>query len=148
MNIIVYPHELVIGGSPINAIDLAAAVRDLGHKVIVYARPGPLEGYIASKGLRYIPAHDFKFRPSVSHIIELGKLIGTEKIDLVHAYEWTASIDAFFGPSLLFGVPLVCTVLSMSVMQMVPRALPLLMGSEQLAVAAKSSGHRGPVKVM
>jgi L-malate glycosyltransferase len=146
VKIIVYPHELAIGGSQINAIDLAGAVRDLGNEVIVYALPGPLEDYIAAKGLRYVRAHHFRYRPSVSHITELGRLIRKEKIDLVHAYEWTACLDAFFGPSLLFGVPMVSTVLSMSVMRLVPYSLPLIMGSQQLADAARR--QRGPVFVI
>ena len=40
MRIVVYPHRLEIGGSQINAIELAAAVRDLGHEVIVFGQPG------------------------------------------------------------------------------------------------------------
>jgi len=36
MRVLVYPHELAIGGSQINAIDLAAEIRTLGHEAIVY----------------------------------------------------------------------------------------------------------------
>ena len=135
MKVVVYPHQLVIGGSQINAIDLAAAISDLGHEVIVYALPGPLEDYVAAKGLRYVPAHRFCYRLGLSHIVQLAALVRKEKIDLVHAYEWPPCLDAFFGPGLLFKVPVVCTVLSMSVMPIVPRVLPLIMGTEELAEA-------------
>jgi glycosyltransferase involved in cell wall biosynthesis len=146
MKIVVYPHELIVGGSQINAIDLAAAIGDLGHEAIIYALPGPLEDYIAAKGLRYVPAYGFRYRVP-SRIEQLATLVRKEKIDLVHAYEWPSCLDAFFGASLLSGVPTVCTVLSMSVMPMVPRVLPLVMGTEALAEEARAS-HRGPVYVM
>lgn len=141
LKVVVYPHELCIGGSQINAIDLAAAVRDLGHDVIVYAMPGPLEDYVAAKGLRYIPAPRFRFRPSFSHVRQLTALARKEKIDLIHAYEWPPCLDAFYGPGLLFRTPIVCTVLGMIVMPIVPRVLPLIMGTEALAEAARATHH-------
>ena len=147
MKVVVYPHQLAIGGSQINAIDLAAAVRDLGHEVIVYGLPGPLEGCILAKGLRYVPAHRFCYRLGVSHIIQLAALVHKENVDLVHAYEWPPCLDAFFGPGLLFGVPVVCTVLSMSVMPILPRVLPLIMGTEELADYARAT-HEGSVELM
>ena len=147
MKVVVYPHQLVIGGSPINAIDLAAAIGELGHEVIVYALPGPLEEYIVAKGLRYVPAHRRCYRLGVSHILQLAALVRKEKIDIVHAYEWPPCLDSFLGPGLLFGVPIVCTVLSMSVMPIVPRVLPLIMGTEELAEAARAT-RRGNVSVM
>lgn len=58
MRLLVCPHDLAIGGSQINAIDLAAGAASAGHDVIVYGIPGPLTGYIAEKGLRFIPAND------------------------------------------------------------------------------------------
>jgi glycosyltransferase involved in cell wall biosynthesis len=147
MKIVVYPHELILGGSQINAIDLAAAVSRLGHEVLVYALPGPLEDLIAAKGLRYVPAQRFRYRPAPNRIAQLAALARRERAGLVHAYEWPPCLDAFFGADLLLGVPTVCTVLSMSVMPAVPRRVPLIMGTEALADAARTT-HRGPVAVM
>ena len=42
MRILVYPHDLAIGGSQINAVDLAAGAAAAGHAVVIYGRPGPL----------------------------------------------------------------------------------------------------------
>ena len=42
MKVLVYPHDLQIGGSQINAIDLAAEVAEHGHEAVVYAIDGPL----------------------------------------------------------------------------------------------------------
>lgn len=139
MKIIVHPHELIIGGSPINAIDLAAKVRDSGHDVSIYAVRGPLEEYVRSKSLRYIPAPVFRFRPSLAHVAQLTSIAAREKVDLIHAYEWPPCLASFFGAGLLLGVPTVCTVLSMSVMSAVPRIIPLIMGTEELSKAARTT---------
>lgn len=139
MKIVVHPHELIIGGSPINAIDLAAKVRDLGHEVIMYAVRGPLETYVAAKGLRYVPAPRFRFRPALTHMVQLVRLAHQERIDLVHAYEWPPCLASFLGPGMIFGVPTVCTVLSMSVASVVPRIVPLIMGTEELTEAARKT---------
>ena len=56
MRLLVYPHDLSIGGSQINAIDLAAGAAAAGHDVSVYGIPGPLVDYITERGLTYIPA--------------------------------------------------------------------------------------------
>lgn len=147
MKIVVYPHELAIGGSQINAIDLAAAVEALGHEVLVYAPPGPLENYIGRKRLRYVRAHPLPYRPAPTRIVQLLRLARRERVDVFHAYEWPPCLDAFFGAGLFLNVPVVCTVLSMSVMPTVPRHLPLLMGTRALAETAGAK-HRATVRVM
>lgn len=147
MKVIVHPHELIIGGSPINAIDLAAKVRDLGHDVIVYAVRGPLESYVAAKGLRYVPAPRFRFRPALTHMGQLVRLARRERIDVIHAYEWPPCLASFLGPGLVLGVPTVCTVLSMSVASVVPGIIPLIMGTEALTEAARKT-HRSLVTTM
>lgn len=144
MRVIVYPHELIIGGSPINAIDLAATVADLGHEVLIYGVPGPLIDYIEEKGLRFVPAHPLKYRPAPTRILELARLARREHIDLVHAYEWPPCLDAYYGPHLLEGVPVICSVLSMALVPLVPDSVPLIMGTRQLQESARV-GRRGPV---
>ena len=42
MKVLVYPHTMGIGGSQLNAVEIAGAVRDRGHDVTVVSRPGPL----------------------------------------------------------------------------------------------------------
>ena len=51
LRVVVYPHVMEIGGSQMNAIDLAAAVRDLGHQVTVYAEDGPLVDRVHQGGV-------------------------------------------------------------------------------------------------
>lgn len=137
MKVVVAPHELVIGGCPINAIDLGAAVAALGHEVAVYGVPGPLVDYIGAKGLRFIPAHPLKYRPAPTRVWELARLASREKVDLIHAYEWPPCLDAYFGAHLLGGTPVVCTVLSMSLVPLVPDSVPLVMGTRELQHSAR-----------
>ena len=147
MRILVYPHDLAVGGSQINAIDLAAGAQAAGHEVVVYGVPGPLTGYIAERGLRFLPASATKYRPAPSRIAELARIARREKIDLIHAYEWPPCLDAYYGASLLLGVPVLCTVLSMSVSGQVPSSVPLIMGTEELGRQARAR-QTGPVWVI
>ena len=146
MRVLVYPHELAIGGSQINAIDLAAAIQDLGHEAVVYAQNGPLRSYVSEeKGLRYVAAHDLKYRPAPTRIAQVARIARAERIDVIHAYEWPPCLDAFLGAGVLLNVPVVCTVLSMGFTPMIPSTVPLLMGTEELAaeVSRRFSGEVG-----
>ncbi len=146
MRILVYPHELAIGGSQINAIDLAATMRDLGHEAIIYGQRGPLVDYVTEeKGLPFVAAHELRYRPAPTRIAQLARLVRREQIDLVHAYEWPPCLDAYYGAHLLLGVPVVATVLSMGFTPLIPTTVPLLMGTYELAadVAGRWPGRVG-----
>lgn len=147
MRILVYAHDLSIGGSQINAIDLAAGVAAAGHQVFVYGIPGPLVEYIRQRGLPYIAARRLRYRPAPSRILQLALLARTHRLDLMHAYEWPPCLDAYFSTGFGMRVPVLCTVLSMAVMPLVPRSLPLIMGTEALAEQARQT-QRGGVWVM
>lgn len=144
MRLLVYPHDLAIGGSQINAIDLAASVRAAGAEVIVYGVSGSLNSLIAEHGLEFIAAHRMKYRPAVPRILELKRIAEERSLDLIHAYEWPPCLDAYFGAHLLSGVSLLCTVLSMQPPTMVPATVPLVVGTERLAEAARQR-HSAPV---
>lgn len=125
MKIIVYPHALSIGGSQINAVDLAAGVRDRGHDVAVFGRPGPLADYIRQVDLELIPAPDSKRRPAPEIMKRLVDLCRDRQIDLVHGYEWPPALEAYYGPQLALGVPALASVLSMTVASFLPPSMPL-----------------------
>ncbi len=137
MRLLVYPHDLSIGGSQINAIDLAAGAAAAGHEVIVYGIPGPLVDYVAERGLRFIPARPLHYRPAPSRIAQIATIALQNRIDLVHTYEWPSCLDAYYGASLFLNVPLLCTVLSMDVMPYVPASVPLIMGTADLGAQAR-----------
>ena len=90
MRILVCPHDLIIGGSSINAIDLAHKFVERGHSVAIYGVPGPLVEYINERGLRYIPARRLKYRPAPSRIAQLAGIVARERFDIIHAVEWPA----------------------------------------------------------
>jgi L-malate glycosyltransferase len=64
VRVVVYPHMLEIGGSQLNAIELAAAVRDLGHDVLVFGQPGPLADRVRDLELELVTAPAPRGRPS------------------------------------------------------------------------------------
>lgn len=137
MKVVVYPHELAIGGAPINAIDLGWALSRRGHEVLVYGVPGPLVDRVERRGLRFIAARRLRYRPAPSRMAQLARLVRAERVDIVHAYEWPPCLDAYLGTHTLLGTPLACTVLSMTVSPLVPPSVPLLVGTEQIAAEAR-----------
>lgn len=147
MRLLVAPHDLEIGGSQINAIDLAAGAAEAGHDVVVYGRPGPLLDHVEARGLEFVPARPLRYRPAPSRVAQLASLARRRRLDLIHAYEWPPCLDAFFGAHLRGGVPLLCTVLSMSVPPYLPASVPLVLGTEALAEQARGA-HSGPVWVL
>jgi L-malate glycosyltransferase len=141
MRILVYPHELGIGGSQLNAVELAAAVRDLGHEVIVFGRPGPLLERVAQLGLEFVPAPPPGRRPSPTTARALRTLCDERHIDVVHGYEWPPTLDGVLAFPGSGRTRVVSTVMSMSVPPFVPRSVPLIVGTEQIAAAERSSGR-------
>ena len=45
-SVLVYPHSMELGGSQLNALELAAAAQETGFRVAVYARDGALVDYV------------------------------------------------------------------------------------------------------
>ncbi|MFJ6653874.1 glycosyltransferase family 4 protein [Microbacterium sp. NPDC091313] len=140
MRVLVYPHDLGIGGSQLNAIELAAAVRDRGHDVLVFGREGALVSRIRDLGLEFVPAPAPGKRPSPTTARALRDLVEDRDIDVVHGYEWPPTLDAvlaFPGGR----TPVVSTVMSMSVPPFIPRSIALVVGTEQIADAERRSGR-------
>ncbi len=92
MRILVYPHDLGIGGSQINAIELAERVQRAGHEVIVYGTPGPLVDRIDELGLEFVAAPEPGRRPDRRIVRQLGQLAVERNIDVLHGYEWPPAV--------------------------------------------------------
>jgi len=142
VRILVYPHSMEIGGAQLNAIQLAGAVRDLGHEVIVLSEPGPLVERVRDMGLEHLEIPLNRGRPSLGVLGRLVRLVRERGVALVHGYEWPPVIEAFFGPGLRLRTPVVGTVMSMSVAPFIPRTVPLLVGTERIRETALAAGHR------
>ena len=141
MRILVYPHAMEIGGSQINAVQLAGAVRDRGHDVLVLSEPGPVVDRVHGLGLEHVEIPLKRRRPSPEVIRTLIRTVQQRQIDVVHGYEWPPVLEGVFGPRLRLRTPVVGTVMSMSVVPFFPRTVPLIVGTEQIRAAAVAAGH-------
>ena len=148
MKVLVFPHHLELGGSQVNAIDLAASLRDIyGHQVVIFATPGPALELVNARGMRFIAAPRPKAHPSPTVMWALRRAVRDERVDLVHAWDWPQCLDAFYGIYLGGGVPLVGSNMSMEVTRFLPRSIPLTYGTPALVEAARRA-RRGPVVLL
>lgn len=132
MNILVCIHHMEIGGSQLNALELAAAVQDRGHNVTVIGPEGVLSPMVSELGLRFIRAVAATEYPSPRTTFQFMQLVRALNIDIVHAYEWRPALEATFGPHLFGRVPVLITVLSMIVPKFLPTHIPIVVGTQEL----------------
>lgn len=141
MRILVYPHTMEVGGSQLNALELAGAVRDRGHEVVVLSEGGPLVDVADRLGLERIRVDPRAGRrPSPTIVRQLRELARARRLDVLHGYEWPPGVQTFLAAP--DGVAPVCTVMSMAVAPFLPRTMPLLVGTEDIRAAAAAAGHR------
>ena len=95
MRILVQPHDFALGGSQLNAVELAAAVRDRGHDVAVACRPGPITDLAASLGLELLDLPDFGRRPSPTIVRQLRRWASERRLDVLHGYEWPPGLETW-----------------------------------------------------
>lgn len=145
LRVMVCPHELVTGGSQINAIDLAAGLRNRGHDVEVFAPVGPLVSLIERHGLTHVAGRPRRHPLGAWPVFPLLREIRRFQPDIVHTYEAPPSMASAFA-SAAQPHRNVTTVLSMSIPDYLPRDTPLIVGTQSLA--ATVAGRRGSVYVM
>lgn len=145
LRIMVCPHELAMGGSQMNAIELAAQAQRDGHQVVVFAPEGPLSQHVAQLGLEQVIS-PVATRLSLRWMRELGQLATRWNADVVHTYEWAPSMAAAYRLFPLRDVRLVMTVLSMDIPDFLPRNVPMIVGTEQLR--REATGRSAPVLLM
>lgn len=142
MRLLVGLHHLELGGSQLNAVDLAVAARHRGHDVVVFAvyngQPGPLAEMVRAAGLPLVLVRHSRaiqgllpVRQAVART--LWRVAVRERIQLVHAYEFPLSLDSFYGPHLRLGIPLVCTIYGQFVPRWLPRYPPVIVGARKVA---------------
>lgn len=141
MKILVYPHDLGIGGSQLNAIELAAAVQKLGHETVIFGRPGPLNHRIGELGLEFIASPEPHIRPTPSVVRALIRLAQERGIDVIHGYEWPPALESLIAARRSPGTAAVATVLSMTVAPFIPKAVPLLVGTQEILETEQEFGR-------
>jgi glycosyltransferase involved in cell wall biosynthesis len=142
MKVLIYPHSMEMGGSQLNAIQVAGAIRDRGHEVIVVSEPGPLVPRVMKMGFEHIeiPLHRARPSPTVTHM--LNDVVSRRAVDVVHGHEWPSIMEAHFGVDLPGKAAVVGTVMSMSVARFLPHSVPLTVGTEMICRAAIAAGHK------
>ena len=80
MRVVVYPHDLIVGGSQLNAIDIAATLHARGHETVLFGQPGPLAAHAEKLGLEVVEAPEPRRRPSPSVVRALGALVDARGI--------------------------------------------------------------------
>lgn len=141
MRILVHPHEMRIGGSQLNAIDLAERMQARGHDVVVYGTDGVLVDDVRNRGLEMVLAPRRRTTPSLPSAVQLLRLVRERTIDVVHTYEAPATIDALCGPGWMLGTPVLSTILAMEVRAFLPRSVPVIVGTRQIYAQEQ---HRRP----
>lgn len=147
LRVLVYPHDLQIGGSQINAIEIAARLRRWGHECILFGQRGPLVDRAEELGLEFEPSPEPGRRPSLTVARHLAGLIRERGIDVVHGYEWPPIMESWWAARRASSAVAVGTVMSMAVAPFLPRGMTLTVGTEQIAAAERQHG-RGRVNVI
>lgn len=142
VRVLVAPHNFELGGSQINALELAETLAgDPRFEVEIFAPHGVLAERVRRSG---IPLHLDALRewaPSPTRIRRIWQLVRDRDIDLVHAYEWMPTVDAAYAAAWARGVPVISTVLSMDYPYFLPPTVPLLLGTRALVERAQAEGR-------
>lgn len=143
-------HQLELGGSQLNALDLATGLRDRGHVVEVFAAHtgeyGPMAEIVRERGLPLATVEHPRDRPG-RYPCRRGVAAAMTaharwmKADFLHVYEYPLILDAFYGPARSLGTPLVGTVLAMAVPTWLPRSATLIAGTEKLVEGGRAVGQ-------
>lgn len=153
MNILVCPNTTIIGGASLDAVDLAAAMRERGHQLFVLGPPGALVERLGPLGITWIegPATDDgtapelgrgrALWPSVAVMRRIRRVVADEHIDVVHTYEWPRCLEADYGAHLVDGIPLVSTILAVKAPKFLPRTAHIVVGARELADLLKERSY-------
>ncbi|MCU1424036.1 MAG: group 1 glycosyl transferase [Microbacteriaceae bacterium] len=141
MRVLVYPHDFGLGGSQLNAVEIASAVAALGHEVVIFGREGPLLTRIDQLGLEFIAAPPPGRRPSPATLRALAGLVDSRGFEVLHGYEWPPALEAALATRMRPTAVAVATVMSMAVAPFIPRSMPLLVGTEQIAADERELGR-------
>jgi L-malate glycosyltransferase len=143
MKVLVFAHRLEVGGSQLNAIDLATGLRDRhGFEVVLFATPGRLTSVVEERGLRYVPAPDARLHPSFARMRALRRLVQEEKPDLIHVWDWWQCLDAYYSVHLPMGIPMVVSAMTMDLTRLLPKQVWTTFGTPELVDVARAAGRR------
>jgi L-malate glycosyltransferase len=141
MKLVLSLHELALGGTTVNAIDLACALRDAhGHEVVIFASPGPMLGVLQRSGLRWLPAPTARAHPCLARMRALRKVVREELPQVLHVWDTWALLDAYCAVHFPMRLPMLYTDMQMAVTAVLPRAVPSTFGTPDLVDSARRAG--------
>lgn len=146
LRVVVSTHTMEIGGSQLNAIELAATIAEMGHELIIYGEEGPLLDRVQALGLEHVRQDRSPVRPSLKRSHHLAGLIRERGINVVHGFEWPPILEAYAAKGLVGGVTVVGTVNSMSVPPFLPSRMPLIVCTERIRMSVPP--RPGPLRVV
>lgn len=129
MRVLVCPHQLGMGGSQLNAIEMASAIRHYGHDPVVYSAPGVLTEILRDTDLDWVQA-PAPNAPGLAWSRGLAQATRDMRADLVHVYEWRPCLQAAFSSGRR--LPTLMSVMAMDVPPFLPTHLPLVVGTPEL----------------
>lgn len=143
--VLVQINSLALGGTQINAVDLAAALKDHGYEsVLVGPRDtipeGPTLFEVAAE--RNVRLETFERpRTTLQGSLMMARLARKYKADLVHVYgSWTAR-PALLGSCFLGRRPLALTIYEMAVDPDTPKSPALIVGTQYLVEDLANRGE-------
>lgn len=95
MRILFFTAKLNIGGCQINAINLAKALKDLGHEITFFSQPGILVERLKENGLSFHPINYDIRHPSLRLMKDLADYVKMHDIDIIQAFDSTPLLEAY-----------------------------------------------------
>ena len=147
MRLLIQPNDLVLGGSSLNAVDLAATLQGRGHHVLVASPAGELSSYLRELGLDHVlTPYSHGRGPDVPGVRAASAIARDFRPDVVHTWEFGPYLSAYFGIRLPRRAQL-ATVMSMEFPTCLPRTVPVTMGTKAL-VQQVAKTHLAPVSLL
>lgn len=142
MKLLLFLNELVIGGTLVNAIELAEALREKhGFDVVFFSAPGPMVEILQEKRIRLIPAPLTRSAPSLTRMRALRAAVRQERPDIVWAWESPPCLDALCAMPVPRRLSLVVSIMTMDIFGPLPRSVQMTFGTPQLVDEAVALGH-------
>lgn len=144
MRLLIFSPPLYVGGTQINAVELAEALRDhYGYEVTLFAASGILVPLVNDKQLNYIEAPAETNKPWLDIHRSLSEALDTVEPDLVHVWAWQEYLHAYYPAVIQRRIPLLVTdMLSDKMFRGLPRYIMTTFGTAELAEIARKRGRR------
>ena len=128
MHVLVVPRNLAIGGSQINAVDLAIKQAELGHNVSIGSTPAALVTPLRDSGVEFheLPPTSARLR----RVRALRALIRAVQPDVIHAYEPQNILHCLLAAPM---TPILGSIMSTRVPWYLPESLDLTVAMPALA---------------